>query len=326
MNARSARCEEGPSTGVYEFSSPAVKPGHGFMISSLTLEFEYLFGGCPQDGNVSLGIGINGIVVHSRILIDNSSGSASGGHDFNFGFGALNATGRAVEAPIGSTINLLAQNSRSISLKFCSALHLVWFLHLYLRPQVINGVPVATTYARIFAPGKSVADFQVDSVREAFALQCGVSTAAVTFESKPLDGCPSWDLTARRLQATTSTKAQLKIFLESSVETGRVVKDLVAAASSASFSASVGTGLSIINVPYVAFGNLVDSSLSTLTVTSLGHVTEELSPAFDASTFFDEVNVTSLTYTKTPVPVAIRLRAWKWMGKRHTPSTSRPAM
>ena len=46
----------------------------------------------------------------------------------------------------------------------------------------------------IFAPGKSVADFQVDSVREAFALQCGVSTAAVTFESEQLHGCPSWDL------------------------------------------------------------------------------------------------------------------------------------
>ena len=60
--------------------------------------------------------------------------------------------------------------------------------------QVIKGRPVTTTYAMIFAPGKSVADFQVDSVREAFALQCGVSTTAVTFESEPLDGCPSWDL------------------------------------------------------------------------------------------------------------------------------------
>ena len=89
----------------------------------------------------------------------------------------------------------------------------------------------------------------------------------------------------------------MKIFLESSDATGRVVEDLVAAASSASFSASVGAGLSIIDVPYVAFGDLVDSSLSTLTVTSLGHVTEVLSPAFDAGTLFYEVNVTSLTYT-----------------------------
>ena len=48
-NARSARCDACLSAGVYEFSSPAVKPGHGFMISSLTLEFEYLVGGCPQD-------------------------------------------------------------------------------------------------------------------------------------------------------------------------------------------------------------------------------------------------------------------------------------
>ena len=59
-----------------------------------------------------------------------------------------------------------------------------------LGTQVINGVPVTTTYAMIFAPGKSVAEFLVDSVREAFALQCGVSTAAVTFESEPLDGVP----------------------------------------------------------------------------------------------------------------------------------------
>ena len=74
-NARSARCDECLSAGVYEFSSPAVKPGHGFIISSLTLEFEYLVGGCPQDGNVSLGIGIGGIVVHSRTLVDNPSRS-----------------------------------------------------------------------------------------------------------------------------------------------------------------------------------------------------------------------------------------------------------
>ena len=148
--------------------------------------------------------------------------------------------------------------------------------------QVITRVPVTTSYAMTFAPGKSVADMQVDSVREAFALQYGVSTAAVMFESEPLDGCPSWDFTARRLQATASTKAQVKIFLESSGATGRVVEDLVAAASSASFSASVGAGLSIIDVPYVAFGDLVDASLATLTITSLGHVTEVLSSAFDA--------------------------------------------
>ena len=79
------------------------------MILNLTLEFEYLIGGCPQDGNVNLGTGISGIVVHSRILVDNSIGSVCGGHDFNFGFGALNATGRAVKAPIGSTITLNVQ-------------------------------------------------------------------------------------------------------------------------------------------------------------------------------------------------------------------------
>ena len=70
------------------------------------MEFEYLVSGCPQDRNVSLGIGIGGIVVHSRILVENPNGSSSNAHDFNFGFNALNATGLAVEAPIGSTINL----------------------------------------------------------------------------------------------------------------------------------------------------------------------------------------------------------------------------
>ena len=55
----------------------------------------------------------------------------------------------------------------------------------------MTGVPVTTTYAMTFAPGKSVADFQIDSVREAFALQCKVSTSAVTFESEPLDEFPS---------------------------------------------------------------------------------------------------------------------------------------
>ena len=65
--------------------------------------------------------------------------------------------------------------------------------------QVITGVPVTTTYAMTLAPGKYVADLQVDSVREAFALQYGISTAAVTFESELLDGRPSWDSTARKL-------------------------------------------------------------------------------------------------------------------------------
>ena len=123
------------------------------------------------------------------------------------------------------------------------------------------------------------------------------STAAVTFESEPLDGCPSWDLTSRRLQTTTNTKVQVEIFLESSDATKRVVKDLVTAASSASFGDSVGAGLSIIDVPHVAFGNLVNSFIAPLTVTSFGHVTKVLSPAFDADSIFYEINVTSLTYT-----------------------------
>ena len=100
--------------------------------------------------------------------------------------------------------------------------------------------------------------------------------------------------------------------------TGRVVEDLLAAASSAAFSASVKTSLSIINVPYVAIGDLVVSSLSTLTVTSLSHVTEVLSPAFNAGTLFYKVNVTSLTYTGTPGPGAMRLRASKYVGKLYS--------
>ena len=48
-NARNARWDKCLSTGVYEFSSLAVKPGHGFKISSLALEFEYVVSGWPQD-------------------------------------------------------------------------------------------------------------------------------------------------------------------------------------------------------------------------------------------------------------------------------------
>ena len=33
-------------------------------------KFECLVGGCPQNGNVNFEIGIGGIVVHSRILVD----------------------------------------------------------------------------------------------------------------------------------------------------------------------------------------------------------------------------------------------------------------
>ena len=36
--------------------------------------------------------------------------------------------------------------------------------------QVMTGIPVTTTYAMTFPPGKFVAHMQNDSVREAFAL------------------------------------------------------------------------------------------------------------------------------------------------------------
>ena len=71
--------------------------------------------------------------------------------------------------------------------------------------QIMTRVPVTTTYVMTFAPGKSVADLQIESVREAFALQCGVSTAAVTFE---------YDIEA--VASNYKHEAHVKIFLESS--------------------------------------------------------------------------------------------------------------
>ena len=41
-NARNAQSDECLIAGVHVFSSPTVKPGHGFMFSSVTLEVEYL--------------------------------------------------------------------------------------------------------------------------------------------------------------------------------------------------------------------------------------------------------------------------------------------
>ena len=179
-------------SGAAALRSPAVKLGHGFKILNLTLEFEYLVSCYPQDGNINLGIGISNIVIHGQILVDNPSGSVCGGHDLNFGFGSLNATELAVVAPIGSAFTLHVQGSRSISLKDYSALHFVWsYLGFHANPcqksvkmtlwctaqsdagpststlgtQVITRVPVTTTYAMTFAPVKSVADWQVDSVR-----------------------------------------------------------------------------------------------------------------------------------------------------------------
>ena len=66
---------------------------------------------------------------------------------------------------------------------------------------------------------------------------------------------------------------------------------------------------------------MVYSSLTTLTVTSRGHVTEVLSPAFDAGTLFCEVNITSLTYTVEASASSDELQAWKCKGKRHPPLT-----
>ena len=80
--------------------------------------------------------------------------------------------------------------------------------------------------------------------------------------------------------------SQVHRILGATSATRRVVEDLVATASSAACSAFVAAGVCIINVLYVAFEDLVDSSPPTLTVTFFNHVTEVLSPAFSASTLF----------------------------------------
>ena len=191
------------------------------MISSLTLEFVCLVDGCPQDGNASLRIETDGIAIHSRILVDNPSVWAR----LQLRFRRAQRHRLAVEILIGSTISLHVQTSTSISLKVGSALHLIWsYLGFHVNPsqksvvehlpnnvlmtlcctansdagpststfgtQVMTRVLVTTAYVMTVAPGKSVVDLQVDSVRKAFALQCEVHTAAVTFESKPLVGVP----------------------------------------------------------------------------------------------------------------------------------------
>ena len=69
-------------------------------------------------------------------MVDNPSGSACGGHDFHFNFDALNTTGLGVETMIGSRISLHVQNSTSIMLKVCSALHLVSsYLGFHVNPS-----------------------------------------------------------------------------------------------------------------------------------------------------------------------------------------------
>ena len=119
---RSARCDS--ARDVYEFSFPAVKPGHGFIISSLTLEFEYLVGGCPQDGNVSLGIGIGGIVVHSRILVDNPSRSLSRCRSFRiskiFTLGMQGTLRQWMLAlPLGATTDVTPKSADCVQWRCC---------------------------------------------------------------------------------------------------------------------------------------------------------------------------------------------------------------
>ena len=140
-----------------------------------------------------------------------------------------------------------------------------------------------TTYPMTIAPGKSLVHLQVDSVRRAFALQCNVSTAAKTFESKPLDDFPSWDLTSTRLQAITSTKLPPE-FRRNWAGGPRCCSVFRV------FLCLCWSWSEHHQCPHAVFGNFGDSSLATLTITSLNHVTKMLSPAFDANTPFHEVN------------------------------------
>ena len=181
------------------------------MISSLTLEFVYLVGGCPQDGNASLRIETDG----NRDTQPNSGRQPQRlclwWARLQLRFRRAQRHRLAVEILIGSTISLHVQTSKSISLKVGSALHLIWsYLGFHVNPSqksvvehLPNNVlmtlcctahsdagPSTSYYVMTVAPGKSVVDLQVDSVRKAFALQCEVHTAAVTFESKPLVGVP----------------------------------------------------------------------------------------------------------------------------------------
>ena len=96
------------SARVYKFSSPVVKTGHGFMILNLTWSLSTWSAVVHRTKRQS-GDWYQRHRGTQQILLDNPSGSVCGGHDFNFGFGAVNATGRAVEAPIGSTITLDVQ-------------------------------------------------------------------------------------------------------------------------------------------------------------------------------------------------------------------------
>ena len=139
-----AQCDKCLSVGVYEFSSPAMEPGHVFMMSNFALEFEYLVGGFSTGWKRQSGDGTGGIVIYPNSGRQPQRFCVCG-HDFNFGFGALNATGLAVEASIGSTITLHVQGSRSIMLKVCSALHLVpSYLGFHVNPSqklVVNICP-----------------------------------------------------------------------------------------------------------------------------------------------------------------------------------------
>ena len=103
--------------------------------------------------------------------------------------------------------------------------------------QVITEVPVTTTYAMTFVLGKSDADLQIDSVRVLFTLQCGASTAGCDLR----DRTASWvSLVGLDIEAAPSNykhEGASEDLLQKFRPTGRVVKDLVAAASSTSFRA-----------------------------------------------------------------------------------------
>ena len=155
------------------FSSSAVKLGHGFMILNLTLEFEYLLGGCPQDETSIWGLVSTASWYTAKFW--STTPVVLSVARLQLRFQRAQHHRHAVEAPLMCRQQAnLAEGPSTYT----------------FGTHIMTGVPITTTYVMTFTPGMSVADLHVSSVREAFALQCGVSTAAVTFESEPLDGCP----------------------------------------------------------------------------------------------------------------------------------------
>ena len=145
-NARSARCDECLSASVYNFISPAVKPGHGFMI--LNLHWTPIWGLVSAASWYTAEFWSTTPVVLCVVGTTSTSVSArSTPQDVPLRLRL------ALRSPLTcrQQVNLAVGPSTST-----------------LGTQVMTEVPVTTTYVMTFAPGKSVTDLH-KSVREAFA-------------------------------------------------------------------------------------------------------------------------------------------------------------